>query len=429
MRNTACYQLKDPAFQDKLLQWAAEFPSHCFLNSSAVQQLPDTHAFLSGVGILEQIIPEYHALESLKKFYDQQKDWLFGFLSYDLKNEKDALTSVHPDGIGFPLLHFFKPRYVFECISDKLFIHHYETDAAIAALYLEILAQKIVPDTIEPSPQKMQKKLQREKYLTTVNAIKEQIRLGQLYEMNYCQEFFLEGIDIKPEAIYHRLNKYSPTPFSCFYKLEDKYLISASPERFLKKTGNRLLSQPIKGTIKRGKNPNEDALLKSTLKNNEKEKAENIMIVDLVRNDLAQTAVPGSVHVEELCGIYTFPQVHQMISSITSTIRKDLHFTDAIKAAFPMGSMTGAPKINAMKLIEHYELSKRGLYSGAVGYISPNSDFDFNVVIRSIQYNSSTQYLNFMVGSAITAASDGALEYEECLVKAEAMLKALNAFI
>jgi para-aminobenzoate synthetase component 1 len=157
----------------------------------------------------------------------------------------------------------------------------------------------------------------------------------------------------------------------------------------------------------------------------EKEKAENLMIVDLVRNDLARSSKTGSVKVEELFGIYSFSQVHQMISTVSSQIKETTSAVEAIKNAFPMGSMTGAPKVMAMELIEKYENTKRGLYSGAIGYFAPNSDFDFNVVIRSIQYNESKQYLNFEVGSAITYDSDANLEYEECLLKAQAMMKAL----
>ena len=149
------------------------------------------------------------------------------------------------------------------------------------------------------------------------------------------------------------------------------------------------------------------------------------MIVDLVRNDLSKTAKQASVKVEELCGIYSFKQVHQMISTISSEIDQETHFVDVIKSMFPMGSMTGAPKIEAMKLIEKFEKTKRGLYSGAVGYINPQGDFDFNVVIRSILYNFDKKYLSFSVGSAITAKSIAESEYDECLLKTEAIKKAI----
>ncbi len=204
-------------------------------------------------------------------------------------------------------------------------------------------------------------------------------------------------------------------------------MLSASPERYLKKEGNTIISQPIKGTSKRSENLKEDEALKEQLKQDLKERSENIMIVDLVRNDLSLTAIKGSVEVKELCEVYSFKQVHQMISTVTSKIDKNTHPVDVIKTSFPMGSMTGAPKISAMKIIENLEETKRGLYSGAVGYFSPDGDFDFNVVIRSILYNSTKQYVSYSVGSAITAKSDPLKEYEECLIKAKAMRQVLES--
>lgn len=212
-----------------------------------------------------------------------------------------------------------------------------------------------------------------------------------------------------------------------FLKLNDKYLMSASPERYIKKEGTKIISQPIKGTAKREDDFILDSILKNNLVTDQKERSENVMIVDLVRNDLSQTATKGSVKVEELCKIYTFDQVHQMISTVTSQVAENTHPIDIIKSTFPMGSMTGAPKISAMKIIETLEETKRGLYSGAVGYISPSGDFDFNVVIRSILYNASNKYVSYSVGGAITAKSDPLNEYEECLLKAKAMRTVLES--
>jgi para-aminobenzoate synthetase component 1 len=244
--------------------------------------------------------------------------------------------------------------------------------------------------------------------------------------MNFCQEFFSENAYVDPLSVYHNLTNISPTPFAGFFKLGGKYILSATPERFLSKRGNILTSQPIKGTAKRSLDVDEDLRIKADLKNSKKEQAENVMIVDLVRNDLTKSAVKGTVKVDELFGIYTFPQVHQMISSISCELSPDVHFIDAIKNTFPMGSMTGAPKLRAMQLIDEYERSKRGAYSGSFGYIDPSGDFDFNVVIRSILYNTDTAYLSFQVGGAITYESDAEKEYEECLVKASAIMKVLT---
>ena len=224
-----------------------------------------------------------------------------------------------------------------------------------------------------------------------------------------------------------QLSQHSPAPFSSFFRLNEHFILCASPERFLQKKGNKILSQPIKGTIKRGETIEEDQLLKQTLRNNLKEQSENVMIVDLVRNDLSHIAKDGSVKVDELFGIYTFPQVHQMISSISCEIKESIDAIDVIKACFPMGSMTGAPKVKAMELIDLYESSKRGVYSGSIGYFSPNGDFDFNVVIRSILYNDNKQKLSFSVGSAITHHSVPEEEYQETLIKAKAIFEVLGA--
>jgi para-aminobenzoate synthetase component 1 len=252
------------------------------------------------------------------------------------------------------------------------------------------------------------------------------IRRGDIYEANFCQEFYCENTTINPLEAYDKLNRISRPPFATFLKCDDKYLLSASPERYLKKVGAKIISQPIKGTAKRSSNIIEDQEFKHQLEHSEKERSENIMIVDLVRNDLSHTAIKGSVEVEELCKIHSFEQVHQMISTVTSIIDKNTHPVDVIRTTFPMGSMTGAPKISAMKIIEALEETKRGLYSGAVGYFSPDGDFDFNVIIRSILYNASKKYVSYSVGSAITAKSNPQDEYEECLVKAKAMREVLE---
>ena len=264
-------------------------------------------------------------------------------------------------------------------------------------------------------------------YLARVEQIKEHIHRGDVYELNYCVEFFSEKRTINPIATYNKLTNISPTPFAAFLKTGDRYLLSASPERYIKRIGNKVISQPIKGTAKRGATNESDIDLKTRLQNDPKEQSENIMITDLVRNDLAKVALRGSVKVEELMGVYTFPQVHQLISTISAEVDANTTWLDIVKATFPMGSMTGAPKMSAMQLIELYEVTKRGLYSGAVGYIAPNGDFDFNVVIRSLLYNHETNSLSFSVGSAITANSNAEQEYKECLLKASALLKALNA--
>jgi para-aminobenzoate synthetase component 1 len=273
---------------------------------------------------------------------------------------------------------------------------------------------------------KIHKRISKKQYLQQLDVILKHIHRGDIYEVNFCQELYAEGAKINPMEVYNHLNKISKPPFAGFLKIGDKYLLSASPERFVKKEGNKIISQPIKGTAKRLANKKADKQLAMALSLDEKERSENIMIVDLVRNDLSKTAIKGSVKVEELCKVYSFAQVHQLISTVTSQIHKNLDSVDVIKSLFPMGSMTGAPKLSAMKIIEATETTKRGLYSGAVGYFTPEDDFDFNVIIRSILYNESQQYLSYSVGGAITSKSNPEKEYQECLLKAIAMKRALK---
>jgi len=353
--------------------------------------------------------------------------WKFGFITYDYKNQIEKLNSKHYDGVGFPERLFFTPQILFKISKNEievLYEKRWYTASEIKRIVSEINDISIREDALQEV--KVVPRITRENYLRTVKELKKHIQIGDIYEINYCQEYFAEGVVIKPLAIYLALNKKSPTPYSCFVKSDDNYLMSATPERFIQKSGDHIISQPIKGTVMRGVNTEEDERLKKQLFNDVKERSENVMIVDLVRNDLSKIAKKGSVKVDELCGIYTFPQVHQMISTVSVKVDACVPFDEIIIATFPMGSMTGAPKIKAMELIEQYEKTKRGLYAGTVGYINPAGDFDFNVVIRSLQYNKKDSYLSFIVGGAITALSDPEKEYDECMLKAKAMLEILG---
>ena len=271
------------------------------------------------------------------------------------------------------------------------------------------------------TPVKIKLRISKDQYHDKVKKVLEHIYRGDIYEANFCQEFYAINTTINPLEVYEQLNSLSKPPFATFLKLQDKYALSASPERYLMKQGTTIISQPIKGTAKRVTNIKEDVALRKALANDEKERSENVMIVDLVRNDLSKTATKGSVKVTELCKVYTFEQVHQMISTITSNVAHTKSPVEILRTTFPMGSMTGAPKVSAMKIIENLEASKRGLYSGAIGYFTPEQDFDFNVVIRSILYNETNKYVSYTVGGAITAKSIPEKEYEECLIKAKAM--------
>ncbi|UCH13619.1 MAG: anthranilate synthase component I family protein [Bacteroidales bacterium] len=436
MRDIVKYELDDPeSFRQKLLIWSNKYPVFCYLESNNYYKTCKSGLFyhtydtIAGVDFIELLEPEQNkAFLSLKEFVRARPDWLFGHFSYDLKNEIENLTSDNFDGIGFPAMHFFQPRLVFTIEERLLTIHYpgeYYTKDEIILLFDSVNKIKIKDQKNYKDPD-IRTRTPKQEYIDTVNKIKANIFRGDIYEINYCHEYYCENQLIDPLLVFNTLRTISPTPFSCLYKLSDKFLISASPERFLKKTGDKIISQPMKGTIKRSIYSGLDEQLRNKLRYDPKEIAENVMIVDLVRNDLSKTAAADSVKVEELCGIYSFKQVHQMVSTVSAVLRTADDMIDAIKNAFPMGSMTGAPKIRAMELIEEYENTGRGLFSGAVGYFSPDRNFDFNVVIRSILYNKTRQYLSYLVGSAITARSVPEKEYEECLVKARAINQVFN---
>jgi para-aminobenzoate synthetase component 1 len=367
------------------------------------------------------------AFEQLKNYQSQTKDWIFGYLTYDLKNDLEDLNSENFDGLQFPDLFFFQPKKLFLIKGNSVECQYLNSLEGEIKSDLNYIGHCEEEQHANPTNGiKIKLRIHNDAYFEKVKTMLNHIHRGDIYEANFCQECYAEEAQINPLVTFKRLNDISKTPFATFLKLNDNYLISASPERYLKKEGNVIISQPIKGTSKRSKNRKEDELLKSTLQIDTKERSENIMIVDLVRNDLSHTAIKGSVKIEELCKVYTFAQVHQMISTVTSKVDESTHPVEVIKSTFPMGSMTGAPKISAMKIIEALEETKRGLYSGAVGYFTPQGDFDFNVVIRSIFYNKEKGYVSYSVGSAITAKSDPLKEYEECLVKAKAMREFLE---
>jgi para-aminobenzoate synthetase component 1 len=434
MRKFLEFELDDiDKFAHNLLNWGCKSDDFILLNSNSAQNqghLYQKYDLIAACNTIDCInYKNGKGFEQLKLFHNKHNDWIFGFLSYDLKNETEKLSSQNIDYLQFPMLWFYVPKYVF-IVNKKLLRIEYLPEYSSADEIIDIfnsINKQISPIYVNSTQSTIKERLTKSEYLNTIQEIKKHIYKGDIYELNFCIEFFTENTHIEPIKLYKLLNKISPTPYSTFLKHKDKYLISSSPERFLAKRGNKIISQPIKGTIKRGNTYYEDNLLKNNLLNNLKEQSENIMIVDLVRNDLAHTAKNGSVRVEELCKIYTFNLVHQMVSTITSEIDNAKYdIIDVLSKTFPMGSMTGAPKIKAMELIEKFEKTKRGLYSGSVGYISPEKDFDFNVVIRSLLYNQANKYLSYTVGSAITSHSVAENEYEECLLKAEGLKKAIE---
>lgn len=411
-------------FKIKALHWANQFKVVCLLDSNGYKH--DRYSSMEWQLAVDErkdlFSAEPGTFNELAEYPKKKKQTLYGFLNYDLKNEFENLHSENADRLGFPLLYFFEPRYFLEIRNNKLTVNRnypetFELLESIRNFEVPAYTSVTVP---------IQNRTSRKEYLKNVEYIKERISEGDFYELNYCNEFYAENVSISPAHVFHLLNNRAKAPFTCFFKHFDNFLLCASPERFLKKNGEKVISQPIKGTISRGINDQENLKYQQQLLNSEKERAENVMIVDLVRNDLAHSSKTGSVEVEELFGIYEFETVNHMISTVVSVSKCNNPF-DIIQTCFPMGSMTGAPKIEVMKHIDKLENFKRGLYSGSVGYITPDGNFDLNVVIRSIFYNAATGYVSVPVGSAITYDSDAVQEWDELMMKIKTQLEILSA--
>jgi para-aminobenzoate synthetase component 1 len=426
-KNKQVFLIDNPqSFKVQILHWSNQFEVCTFL---------DTHAYESPYGALDCIAGvnpvSFIALDSVNNsavdafIQTHSSEWIFAHFNYEYHNITKPNTKTNLT--GFPLAFLYAPAIVIELTGNKLTIQSgYESTQQlfdqISNYKIPVANDKNAIPTTSITPL-----ISKAAYLENIHKILQLIRRGDFYEINYCQAFEVTDIPAHPVDIYTQLSTISPTPFACFYKNNNDYLLCASPERYLQKKGDQLISQPIKGTIKRSlENDVDDRLQLEMLQNSSKDKSENVMVVDLVRNDLSKICEQGSVQVTELFGIYSYPQVHQMISTITGTISDNTLFSEILEATFPMGSMTGAPKKRVMETIDTLEPTKRGLYSGTVGYFNPDGDFDFNVVIRSIFYNSDTRNGSYQVGGGITIYSDPEKEYEECLLKAAAIKKVLS---
>lgn len=407
------YPFPKNGFIPVLLHWASQkfnFLAYFEGNGHSYPQAPFQNLFFAGDR-------ELSGAELFDKAIGGQK---VGVLGYDFKNQVEALKSENPEFFQLPDLCFFEPELSIQVTESGFYSKN-----RLPESWINELKAFILPNagnvTCIVSPQ-----ISGETYLDKIQSIQDEIREGNTYEANFCQAFAGEFESWDPITAYLTLNELSKMPFSGLFKGRSQWLISASPERFLKKAGSRLIAQPIKGTIHRGTNEREDAANRQALLASEKERAENLMITDLTRNDLARVSKTGSVRVEELFGIYAFPRVFQMISTVSSEIRPDTTFEEIIHATFPMGSMTGAPKISTMKIIERGESFRRGWFSGAFGWIDEDGDFDFSVVIRSVIADLEAKKLYFGVGSAITIDASAVQEYGECALKAQAILELLR---
>jgi para-aminobenzoate synthetase component 1 len=421
-----------------MLNWASRFNIFVFLDNQGYELPLHRLDGILAVGAADSIQASAgHAFDTLQDFAGRHQDWLFGHFAYDLVRETEPFETDGemgaPDGpshrknnrVGFPDLFFFVPEIIVELKGESLRIgslkeDHGEILEKILGMEGDMAVGRGGELTLRPA-------FSRDEYLDTIRALQRHILRGDAYEINFCQEFFSHPAHIDPLPTWFSLSEASPNPFSAFYRLDERYLLCASPERYLRREGNTLISQPIKGTASRVQgDPQADQAAGDSLYASAKDRSENVMVVDLVRNDLSKICLPGTVRVRELFGIYGFPQVFQMTSTIEGELPPETGFAAAVKATFPMGSMTGAPKKRVVQLIDRYERTSRGLFSGALGYVTPTGNFDLNVIIRSLFYNRRDHYLSYQVGSGITFYSDPEREYEECLMKAEGIKRALG---
>lgn len=426
--NFHSYSTSPEEFLKKALCFADGYQYFCLLNGNNYSNgLYPVFPMQLAIGNEPHIESENDRpdIDELKKALEADQHNIFGIISYDIKNALEKnLVSQNKDNICAPSIAFFRASIIIQIDEKGVKIN--------SAGDTDEIFNKIENQELNGSKKyngAICDRIKKTEYIDKISQLQKHIKQGDIYEINFCMEFFAENIELDPISTYLALNNSSSSPFSALFKWDSHYLISASPERFIKKSGNKLLSQPIKGTRKRSSSPQEDKRLAEELYNDPKERAENVMIVDLVRNDLTPFCKTASIKVEELFGIYGFSHVYQMISSISAELINSKNSINALLNAFPMGSMTGAPKIKAMELIEEYEESKRGWYSGALGYINKNGDYDFSVIIRSVVYNQNNNTASIQAGSAITYDAIPESEYEECLLKADAIIKALRVKI
>lgn len=409
------------------MHWCSRFSSFCFLNSNGYQLEHSQADVLAGAGEADEytIRAAGHSEGFAAFLRKHAQRFVFGHIGYGFTEQTMQVNLQPTPADDFSRLSFFIPLHTVKVENGAATIYA-TTQPEALALFQTI--SSILIRTVEHSElgfiQPFEPVISKKEYLHTVDRLLQHIHRGDCYEINYCQQFVAEATsNANPVLLYEILDQQSPNPFGGLYRRNHNWLLCASPERFVQRHGSQLLSQPIKGTSKRNsQEASGTETERKKLTASEKDRAENVMIVDLVRNDLSRVCKPGSVQVKELFGIYTFPQVHQMISTVTGTLRDGIGLSDIIRHCFPMGSMTGAPKKRVVELIDQYETTPRGIYSGALGYVAPDGNFDFNVVIRSLVYNQSANRFHFHAGGGITAYSVPEKEYEECLLKAATIL-------
>lgn len=407
--------------KDELLAWAAGFDYVCFLDSCETEtDRYGKYEFI--LAVADQDAEVCHSWEALREKVEPGYDrWWFGSLTYEARTSLEPrLKSKNPPRIDFPEVCFFQAETVF-------FQRKGSTEIEALPSFAAYLAEgRSLPAPVVELKTGLKSDFTQAEYVATVETIRQHIYQGDCYEINLSQNFHAIADIPSPASLWRQLTDVSPTPFAAYAKFGEVHLMGASPERFLQLNGDRLLTQPIKGTAPRAADPVEDGQLLAQLRASHKDQAENVMIVDLSRNDLYRSSVVDGVSVPHLYEVQSFAKVHHLVSSVVAEKDASVSPLQAVAYAFPPGSMTGAPKVRSCELIDDYERHARGMYAGSVGYIAPGGDFDLNVVIRSMVYHAGNGVLTYQTGGAITWDSDPESEYEETLVKARAIEEVLN---
>lgn len=399
----------------KMLNWLKPFNIFAYLDNNHYAHQPNRFECLIGA----DAVKIFQQPENLPT-----QDWLFGHLNYEYGQLffPKKHWQQQPGKQHFPNALFFIPETVLYIPFGKHELHistiHSHPETVLKDILQCTAESNQIAKTVVHS---WQADFSESEYIDHIHQIKTDIRRGDFYELNFCVHNAGHYETCQPFDLFAKINRQNPSPFAAFYRQNNHFLLSASPERFLHKSGSHLSAQPIKGTIKRGQSLMDDEKQKKQLSNDIKERAENLMITDLMRNDLAKICAVGSVRVSDLLGLYSFPTLHHLISTIEGELYNNPSFWDMLKATFPMGSMTGAPKEMVMARIDQYEKSARGIYSGSLGYISPEGDFDFNVVIRSLVLNTESRQIRYATGGAITYDSIPEKEWQEVALKAKSM--------
>ncbi len=423
MMNTESFNLfvknliRDSGFSEPLILLSSQLKGHPSSRFSIFAMEPDVTIQADGLNITlntegQKVQEKKNPWEALKEIREKFPGWYVGFLGYDLKNHIEDLKSENRDYVNAPDLYFFRPQKML------LYDHWKQRLVRNSGFNLNTVSTAPVRQQVDLRIENLQSVTPEKVYLDKIYAAKERIREGDFYEIN-LSHIITGTVEGSGFELYEQMRKAGPVPFGAYMKWDDFEICSASPERFLCRDADRVFSQPIKGTAARNYSPAKDQEIARQLQLSEKNRAENLMIVDLVRHDLSKVATPGSIKVPELFQLQSFKTVHQLISTIEGRVKAETDSVDVLKSCFPMGSMTGAPKIRAMQAIEEFEDYKRGIYSGAIGYIKPDGDFDFNVVIRSAILKNGNLY--YPVGGAITSDSDPVEELEETYIKTRAL--------